>query len=88
MPRLKHRVDKKEALQRLQMIKPSPIVSDDELLMKIAEGLGDITPTDAAFVFGCSVKTLMSKNLPHVRVGSAVRFSRKHLLRALEGEAA
>jgi hypothetical protein len=70
------------------MIKPSPIISDDERVMRVAEVLGDITPTDAAFVLGCSVKTLMSKKLPCVRVGSAVRFNRQHLLRAIEGEAA
>jgi len=77
MPRKKF-VPSKEVLSKIEALPTSPIVSGDELIDAIASDWS-LSPEVTAGVLGCSVRTLPKLGLGYVRVGHAVRYSKKSL---------
>lgn len=76
MARPKYRPNVAQALARAEQAQPQPMKHSDDLIEGIVSHW-TITPTDAAWILGTSVRTLGTLKLPHIRLGQVVRYDLK-----------
>jgi excisionase family DNA binding protein len=79
MPRPPYRPTK-QAIENIKMLEvASPLVHDEQLIQRIAER-HTLTPEAVAFALGCSVRTLQRLRIPHIRVGTQVRYRKAEVI--------